>query len=708
MGDETPFLPGMSRELFFSEYFRRKPFVLRGVAGRLLEPALESAEFETIKQRMVREHPVQAVERPGEAWFIRVADLVSPRLAALSAAVRHSLDWPNVWCDTVQTLTTSGIGCHFDDSDNFVVQQQGTKRWQLSPPSGLPDESLRRRMLGDRSVGTAYMPDDALEFVLHPGDVLYLPIFWSHWGVSEGPSLSVSIALNSANALSDVLPLLTEELAGERAWWEPMPAGTPLDRLWAALSDPALRRRVEDAYRAQRVAAVTAAPAGGADPAPHDATTGPVTTGPVTTAPATRAPAASVRAAREPAELSFALGDGALRALLHAAPGPLDPAALLADPTREEVWGPAHRAHTRHVLLRVLRLLRHFDAGWSAMPATRTTAQAVIDALAAADTTELDALARHPVVLGAVRRAEHEIAADYRESSGSFVAQLIAAVLATAVRLPEVLAGRTVDVAPSEPHAVAVLSLGERWSAPAGSGAPAALRLDPADAHPLLRTADGAWHRARVAPLDRVDGSGLLLLGAHSWWDTAVGHGVSWHCGRPLDSAPGMAGEAADAVALLAECWPQARAAAESSLMVMAEPADAREWLDGRPTGLGPAPARALGLVTVLARSRWRTVTDLLPARDQPPPVTSPWDGVSRSAAWVCGQAVAARAQAEFARRLGEHGHRDAALTRLADEAVAKADEILAALGRSVHDADDGWLGAFTAHQNTSTDRKTP
>ncbi|MFD7341155.1 JmjC domain-containing protein [Streptomyces violascens] len=696
----------MSRELFFSEYFRRKPFVLRGVADHLLTPALNAVEFEAIRHRMVRDHPVQVVERPGEAWFIRVGDLASPRLAALSAGIREALDWPNVWCDTVQTLTTSGIGCHFDDSDNFVVQQEGTKRWQLSPPSGLPAESPRRRMLGDRSVGTAYMPDDALEFVLGPGDVLYLPIFWSHWGVSEGPSLSVSIALNSANALSDVLPLLAEELAGQRAWWAPMPADTGLDLLWKALSDPELRRRVKDAYRSNRRAAVAAGPTGGEAPSPKAAPKAPV--------PGHRAEAAAPTAPRrtpqEPDELSFTLGDGALRALLRQPQRPLDPTALLAGLTHEETWDPAHQAHTRHVLLRVLRLLRHFDAGWSALPSTRGTAQAVIDVLAVAEAAELEALARHPVVLGAVRRAEHEVAADYRESSGSFVAQLIPAVIATAARRPEVLADRIVETAPSEPDALAVLPLAERWSAPGGLAAPAALRLDSADAHPLLRTADGVWYRAEVEPIDTVRGSGLLLLGAHNWWGTAGMHGVSWHCGRPPGLSPRAASHAADALALIADCWPEARAAAETSLVFMAEPADAREWLDWPTAGSGQSPAltRAMGLVTVLARSRWRTVTDLFPVPGQLPPVTSPWDGVSRSAAWVCGQVVAARTQAEFSYRLREHGHQDPALAEIADAAAAKAEAVRAALSCPAHGATDGWFGAFAAVQNTPTDRKTP
>ncbi|MFI6153821.1 JmjC domain-containing protein [Kitasatospora sp. NPDC051170] len=705
MAPDIDFLPGLSRETFFAEYFRRKPFVLRGGARTLLNPPLTVPEFDAVRERMTREQPVQVVERPGEAWFVRVADLASERLAALSETVRRTLDWPNVWCDAVQTLGPSGIGCHFDDSDNFVLQQEGTKRWQLSPPSGLPDESLRRRMVGDHSVGTAYMPEDALEFELNPGDLLYLPIFWSHWGVSDGPSLSVSLALNSASALDAVLPLITSELAQRRAWWEPMPPGpADLDALWEALADPALRARVETLL-AERHGAWVAN--GLSEQRVEESGLG--ESGP------------AAEAAEQP--LTLSLGGGALRALLHRPQRLPEPKELLLDGATEASWAAARAEHSRHVLLRLLRLLRHRSEQWGAQPRIRATAQALIDLLAAATAEDLARLALDPVVLGAVRRAEHEAAADYRETGDAFVAQLATAVLGLAARRPDILAGRTLTVAVSEPRGIAELHLGERWTAPADLPAVTEARFEPQAATPLLRAVDGSWHRAAAEPLPRVPGSSLLLLERHAWWDTAQRHGVSWHCGRLPAPSADLRERAAEALSLLADCWPQAHAEVESGLLTFTQPGTPAEWLcwppDGETgttgttgttgaTGATGATSRtvesvAAGLVTVLARARWRIVTDLYPVETHAlPPVTSPWDGSSRSAAWLCGQIFAARMQGELAHRLLDRGLGGAAATTALSAAAKAVDEVRAELARA-QAGPGGWFETFMTTQAGTT-----
>ncbi|MFE4173586.1 JmjC domain-containing protein [Streptomyces sp. NPDC056909] len=688
------FLPGMSRDTFFGEYFRRKPFVLRDATRRLLDPPLTVAEFDGIRERMVREDPVQVVERPGEAWFVRVADLTSPRLAALSDTVRQTLDWPNVWCDAVQTLAPSGIGCHFDDSDNFVLQQEGTKRWQLSPPSGLPEDSLRRRMVGDHSVGTAYMPDDALEFVLAPGDILYLPIFWSHWGVSDGPSLSVSVALNSANALDSVLPLIAEELRSQRAWWEPLPAGpASLDTLWDSLTDPALRNRIRDALRerhragvahglsAQRTIAAGAGAGGG-------------------TATGTDAGTATEDEASggaRPSPLSLSLGGGALRELVSR-PRELPKARdLLSAPTSADLWASARGEHTRHVLIRLLRLLRHRSADWAGRPDIRRTARTVIGLLAAADERELAELGRHPVLLGAVRRAEHEAAADYRQTGDEFVPQVASVLLGLAVRHPEVPAGHPLTVARSDPGGIVALLPGERWSARGELAENAAVRFEETSGVPSLRTADGTWHPAVVEPLATVPGSSLHLLErAHGWWDQAGPHGVSWHCGRPPAPTADLSARAADAVALLADRWPEALAAAEAQLLVFTQPGTPDEWLSSPPDEPASARTLAAGLVTVLARAQWRLITDLFPDPEQPlPPLESPWDGSSRSAKWVCGQIFAANTRNELNRRL--LGRETGAVGVAADgeRAAALVLEELSGPPPDPH----GWFKAFMTTQ---------
>ena len=49
-------------------------------------------------------------------------------------------------------------------------------------------------MLNVGDFGAVEIDDSVAEtFVLEPGDLLYLPLFWLHSGVSTGPSLSLSL-----------------------------------------------------------------------------------------------------------------------------------------------------------------------------------------------------------------------------------------------------------------------------------------------------------------------------------------------------------------------------------------------------------------------------------------------------------------------------------------------------------------------------------
>ncbi|MGW1194991.1 hypothetical protein ACWD4B_03885 [Streptomyces sp. NPDC002536] len=201
--------------------------------------------------------------------------------------------------------------------------------------------------------------------------------------------------------------------------------------------------------------------------------------------------------------------------------------ALLTAPVSDTLWADARREHTRHVLLRVLRLLRHRSSHWDGRPDTLRTAQTIVDLLSAAEEPELLALGRHPVLLGAVRRAEREAAADYWEPDDTFVPHVASAVLGIAARHPGTVAGRPLTAVPSEPHGIAVLLPGERWTVPADLGDTTAVRFDPQDGTPELRTADGTWQRSAVTPLATVGRSGLHLLTHHTWWQTAEQLGIS-------------------------------------------------------------------------------------------------------------------------------------------------------------------------------------
>jgi 50S ribosomal protein L16 3-hydroxylase len=83
-----------------------------------------------------------------------------------------------------------GVGPHFDSYDVFLLQAHGQRRWRigrnkdLSLQPGVPLKILKNFEAEE-------------EFVLNPGDMLYLPPKYAHDGVAEGECMTWSIGFRA-------------------------------------------------------------------------------------------------------------------------------------------------------------------------------------------------------------------------------------------------------------------------------------------------------------------------------------------------------------------------------------------------------------------------------------------------------------------------------------------------------------------------------
>jgi 50S ribosomal protein L16 3-hydroxylase len=85
-----------------------------------------------------------------------------------------------------------GVGPHFDSYDVFLLQAQGTRRWRISAQEDRTlVEGLPLKILAD------FQPDE--EYVLEPGDMLYLPPQYCHDGIAEGECMTYSIGFRVPN-----------------------------------------------------------------------------------------------------------------------------------------------------------------------------------------------------------------------------------------------------------------------------------------------------------------------------------------------------------------------------------------------------------------------------------------------------------------------------------------------------------------------------
>jgi 50S ribosomal protein L16 3-hydroxylase len=83
-----------------------------------------------------------------------------------------------------------GVGPHFDSYDVFLLQAAGKRQWRigaqkdLSLVEGMPLKILRN-----------FTPEQ--EFVLEPGDMLYLPPHYAHDGIAIGECMTYSIGFRA-------------------------------------------------------------------------------------------------------------------------------------------------------------------------------------------------------------------------------------------------------------------------------------------------------------------------------------------------------------------------------------------------------------------------------------------------------------------------------------------------------------------------------
>ncbi len=86
-----------------------------------------------------------------------------------------------------------GVGPHFDSYDVFLLQVHGKRRWRISAQKDLAlKDGLPLKVLQH------FEPDN--EWVLEPGDMLYLPPHIAHDGVAIGECMTCSIGFRSPSA----------------------------------------------------------------------------------------------------------------------------------------------------------------------------------------------------------------------------------------------------------------------------------------------------------------------------------------------------------------------------------------------------------------------------------------------------------------------------------------------------------------------------
>lgn len=203
-----PLLGGLTVRQFLRDYWHKKPLLVRNAVpgfNGLLSPAqlMELASREDVESRLVRQaggwslchgpfRPADFKKLPRQGWTLLVQSL-DHHLASGAALVEQFTFVPRARLDDLMVsyaVPGGGVGPHFDSYDVFLLQGMGHRRWRISAQDNLDlVEGLPLRILSQ------FVPED--EYVLGPGDMLYLPPRYAHDGVAEDACMTYSIGFRA-------------------------------------------------------------------------------------------------------------------------------------------------------------------------------------------------------------------------------------------------------------------------------------------------------------------------------------------------------------------------------------------------------------------------------------------------------------------------------------------------------------------------------
>jgi 50S ribosomal protein L16 3-hydroxylase len=230
-----PGLPlGMPAATFLRDYWQKRPLLIRGafpdfetpvqpedLAGLACEEGALSRLITHDRATdgwSVRTGPFQEEEFPGmpdHDWTLLVQD-VDKWDADVRALIRHFDFLPRWRMDDVMisfAATGGSVGAHVDQYDVFLLQAHGHRRWQIDASESIKGKRPPLDFRDDVELKLLRRFKPTHDWVLAPGDMLYLPPNVPHNGVAEDPCLTFSFGMRapaSAELISDYLDTLIE------------------------------------------------------------------------------------------------------------------------------------------------------------------------------------------------------------------------------------------------------------------------------------------------------------------------------------------------------------------------------------------------------------------------------------------------------------------------------------------------------------------
>ena len=219
-------LGGLTPQQFMRRHWQKKPLLVRQAVPDFSPPVVRARLFELAGQEGVESRLAQNVKgrwslrkgsmprrslpplsRPDWTLLVQGVDLHDDAVHALMNRFRFI---PDARLDDLMISFATdggGVGPHFDSYDVFLLQAQGQRRWRIGRQKDLRlRDDVPMKILAD------FQPEQ--DYVLDPGDMLYLPPGWAHDGVAQGECMTYSVGFRvpeRKELARELLPRLVDE-----------------------------------------------------------------------------------------------------------------------------------------------------------------------------------------------------------------------------------------------------------------------------------------------------------------------------------------------------------------------------------------------------------------------------------------------------------------------------------------------------------------
>lgn len=209
MKNTLTLLGNLSVNEFLRDYWQKKPLLIRGAVPHfngLLDPQqlIELACTEDVQARLVTQlrgqfdlqyspFTPEDFTRFGKAKWSVLVQGVNHHLPEAAELLKQFDFIPHARLDDLMVSYAppgGGVGPHFDSYDVFLLQGMGHRRWQISTQADRTlIEGAPLRILKNFKIEQ--------EWVLAPGDMLYLPPHCAHNGIAEDDCMTYSIGFRT-------------------------------------------------------------------------------------------------------------------------------------------------------------------------------------------------------------------------------------------------------------------------------------------------------------------------------------------------------------------------------------------------------------------------------------------------------------------------------------------------------------------------------